>query len=68
MENLRGQTNRRRRIALSGFSQNLALGDLRKLANDLVPQMLVGKNPDSLGRQNRTQPIDGLLDQGAVAE
>ena len=68
MEDLRGQTNGGRRVALGGLGQDLALGDFRELANDLVPQMAVGENPDSLGRQDRPQPVDGLLDQGAVAE
>ncbi len=68
MQDLGGQTDCRRRVALCRLGQDLALGDFGELANDLVPQMAVGEYPDSLGRQDRTQPVDGLLDQGAVAE
>ncbi len=68
MQDLRGQTDRGSGVALRRLGQDLALGDLGKLAGDLVPQMPVGEDPDSLGRQNGTQPVDGLLDQGTIAE
>jgi hypothetical protein len=68
VEDLGGKSNGRGRITLGWFGQDLALGNLRKLANDLVPQMIIGQNPDSLRRQHGTKPVDGLLDQGAFAE
>ena len=68
MQNMRGESDSRSRVALRGFSQNLPLGNLGKLLDDLRAQMIVGQNPDTFRRQNRPQAIDGLLDQRAVAE
>ena len=68
LQNLRGQTDGGSGVALRGLGQDLALGDFRELAHDLGAQMVVGENPDPLGRQHRPQAVDGLLDQGAVAE
>ena len=35
----------------------------RKLRDDFRAQMMIGQNPDALGRKHRPQPIDGLLDE-----
>src|SRR6266478_2351998 len=61
------QPDRRRSIALRGLRQNLLSWNLRQLLDDFVAQMIVGKNPDSVGWKQWPQPIHSLLNQRTVA-
>jgi len=55
-------------VALGGLGQHLALGDVGQLAEDGVAEMLVGEDPEALGRNDRSDAVDGGLDEGAVAD
>jgi len=63
LEDMRGQTDGRRRVAGGGFGQNLALGDFGKLVDDLGAQVVVGQNPNPVGRKHGPQAVHGLLNQ-----
>ena len=63
-----GETDGGSGIALHGLGQNLALGNFGQLLDDLGAQVIVGENPDALGRQHGAQAVDCLLDESAFAE
>ncbi len=67
MQDMSGETDGGSGVALRGLREDLLFGNFRKLLNDFAPQMIVGENPDSFGRQHRFQPVHGLLNQGAIA-
>ncbi len=67
LEHVGRQTNRRSGVALCGLRQDLALRNFGKLLDDFGAQMIVSQDPDALGRNYRTQAVDGLLDQGPFA-
>ena len=52
LQNVRGQSDGGSGIALRGLGQNLPLGNFGKLADDFLPQMIVGQNPDALRRKH----------------
>jgi len=52
---------------LSRLRQDLVLRNLRQLLNDLAAQMIVGENPQMLGRDHRAEAIHRLLDQRSLA-
>ena len=54
-------------LRCAGSARIWAAGNLRKLAHDLVAQMIVGQDPEALGRDQRPQPVHGRLDQRALA-
>ncbi len=68
LQDVGGESDGGRGVALRGFGEDLALRHFRQLAHDFVAQMIVGENPETLGRDQRAQAIDGLLDQGSLAE
>jgi hypothetical protein len=55
--------DRRRSVALGGLGENLALRHAGQLPRDLLAQMLIGQNPDSLAGNQLFQPRYGLLDE-----
>ena len=65
---MRRQADARRSISLRRFGEDLFLGNLWKLSNDLVPQMIVGQDPYPLRRQNCSQAVDCLLNKSALSE
>jgi hypothetical protein len=66
--NLRGQPDAGRRVALGRLGQHLSSGHFRKLADDLPAKVLASQNPDALGRDHRAQAVHGFLNQGALAQ
>ena len=59
LQDVRGQPDGRRGIALRGLRQNLPRGNLRKLPHDFVAQVIVGQHPhaapaESPGRRRST--------------
>ena len=55
-------------LRCAGSARICCARHLGQLADDFVAQMIVGENPDALGRNHRAQAVDGLLDQRALAE
>ena len=68
MQDVRCESDAWSRVALRRFRQDLLLRNFRKLANDLVAQVIVRQNPDSFGRDDGAEPINGLLNQRPFAE
>ena len=64
---MRGQTDGGRGVALRRLRQDLVLRNLGQLLDDLAAQMIVGENPQMLGRDHRAKPVHGLLDQRSLA-
>ena len=50
LQDVRGQADRRSRVALRRLGQDLLFRNLGKLFHDLRAQMIVGENPDAFGR------------------
>ncbi len=67
VEDLRRQPDGRRGVALHGLGQNLISGDLGKLLNNDVAQVVVGQHPQALGSDQRRQAVHRGLNQAALA-
>jgi hypothetical protein len=63
IQDLRRQTDGRRRVALHRLGQNLSFRNLGKLAHNGVAQVSVGQHPDMFRRDQRGQAVYGGLDQ-----
>ena len=65
---MRGQPDGRRGIALRRLGQNLALRNFRHCLHNLGAQMVIGENPQALGREHGPRTIHRLLNQGPLSE
>ncbi len=67
-EDARGEADAGSGIALGRFGDDLAAGDGGKLLANFVLQIFVGDDPDIFRGHDAGEAVDGLLDEGAVAE
>ncbi len=68
VEDLRGQADGGGGIALHGLGQNLAGRNTGELLNNDVAQVVVGEDPDALGRDHGGQAIHSGLNERALAD
>jgi hypothetical protein len=66
MQDMRGESDARRRIPLSGFGKDLFFWYFRQLPDDFLAEVVVREDPYSLRRQDGAQTIYGLLDERAL--
>ncbi len=67
MQDMRSERDRRSRVALGGFRNDLRLRHVGQLPDNLVADEIVGQNPDTLGRNQRLQPLHRFLNQRPFA-
>ncbi len=67
LQNMRGQPDGGRGVALRRFSQDLVFQHLGELANDLGTQTIVGENPQAFRRNHRGPAVYRLLNERSLA-
>ena len=64
---IRGQPDRRGGIASDWLCQHVSFRQLRELLDDRRAEIVVGDDPEFLGRRERQEARDRLLDHGLLA-